>query len=126
MTPVGVVYNLKRESSEDDEPPDSTAEYDSESTIAAVADALLSSGYDVSLIEADETAYLKLLARKPDIVFNMAEGLRGESRESHIPAILEMLNIPYTGSGVTALALALNKPPPVQGPLSGRTEAFLI
>ncbi|NLU05818.1 MAG: D-alanine--D-alanine ligase [Firmicutes bacterium] len=110
MTSVGVVYNLKRESAEDDEPPDSCAEYDCESTVTAVADALRSYGYNVSLIEADETAYLKLLAHKPDIVFNMAEGLRGESRESHIPAILEMLNIPYTGSGVMALALTLNKP----------------
>ncbi len=109
MTLVGVVYNLKRVSSEDDEPPDSAAEYDSESTIAAVADALRSHGYHVSLIEADETAYLKFLAQRPDIVFNMAEGLRGDSRESHIPAILETLGIPYTGSGVMALALTLNK-----------------
>lgn len=42
MTSVGVVYNLKRESAEDDEPPDSCAEYDCESTVAAVVDALRS------------------------------------------------------------------------------------
>ena len=52
MTSVGVVYNLKRESAEDDEPPDSCAEYDCESTVTAVADALRSYGYNVSLIEA--------------------------------------------------------------------------
>src|SRR5690606_20688279 len=45
-----------------------------------------------------------------DIVFNMCEGLRGESRESHIPSMLEMLGIPYTGSGVLTLALTLDKP----------------
>jgi D-alanine-D-alanine ligase len=39
----------------------------------------------------------------------MAEGLRGESRESHVPAILEMLGIPYTGSGVLTMAMCLNK-----------------
>ncbi|MEM2961090.1 MAG: ATP-grasp domain-containing protein, partial [Candidatus Bathyarchaeia archaeon] len=44
-----------------------------------------------------------------DIVFNIAEGLRGESRESHIPVILEMLGIPYTGSGPATLAICLDK-----------------
>ena len=44
-----------------------------------------------------------------DFVFNIAEGIRGKSRESHIPAILEMLGIPYTGSGVLTQALTLSK-----------------
>lgn len=61
------------------------------------------------LIEGNDVAYLKLLEKPVDIVFNMCEGLRGESRESHIPAILEMLGIPYTGSGVLTLALTLDK-----------------
>jgi len=43
------------------------------------------------------------------MVFNIAEGVRGKFRESEVPAILDYLNIPYTGSGTFSLALALNK-----------------
>ncbi|QUL99168.1 MAG: D-alanine--D-alanine ligase [Candidatus Fermentithermobacillus carboniphilus] len=110
MAVVGVMYNLKGEPPDDGEPPDSGAELDSESTVLAVAEALRAYGHEVCLIEGNDTAYLKLLSGHLDIVFNMCEGLRGESRESHIPAILEMLGIPYTGSGVLTLAITLDKP----------------
>jgi len=46
---------------------------------------------------------------KPDIVFNFAEGLTGVNRESHIPAILEMLQIPYLGSDPLTLGICLDK-----------------
>ncbi|HYG59643.1 MAG TPA: ATP-grasp domain-containing protein [Symbiobacteriaceae bacterium] len=107
---VGLMYNLgKYEQPEEGEPPDVHAELDSDQTIMAVAAALASAGHTVLRIEGDEEAYLKLRERRPDIVFNMCEGLRGESRESQIPAMLELLGIPYTGSGVLPLALSLDK-----------------
>jgi D-alanine-D-alanine ligase len=74
------------------------AEWDDEETISAVESALQKAGHDVIRIEADEYAYDKLRSVRPDIVFNIAEGFGGAARESHIPAILEMLNIPYTAS----------------------------
>jgi D-alanine-D-alanine ligase len=77
---------------------DKYAEWDDEETISAVEAAIKKAGHEVIRIEADENAYEKLKAVRPDIVFNMAEGFGGASRESHIPAILEMLNIPYTAS----------------------------
>jgi len=77
---------------------DTYAEWDSMETITAVKDALESGGHRVTLIEADENSYIKLKELKPDFVFNIAEGYYGSSRESQIPAILEMLNIPFTGS----------------------------
>lgn len=77
---------------------DKYAEWDDEETISAVEAAIKKAGHEVIRIEADVNAYEKLKALKPDIVFNMAEGFGGASRESHIPAILEMLNIPYTAS----------------------------
>jgi D-alanine-D-alanine ligase len=46
---------------------------------------------------------------KPDICFNICEGHFGDGREAHVPAILEMMRIPYTGSRVLTLALALDK-----------------
>lgn len=110
MAVIGVMYNLKGESPEEGEPPDSGAELDSESTVLAIANSLTAYGHSVELIEGNETAYLRLLKRDVDVVFNICEGLRGESRESHIPAILEMLGIPYTGSGVLTLAITLDKP----------------
>jgi D-alanine-D-alanine ligase len=47
---------------------------------------------------------------KPDICFNICEGHFGDAREAQVPAILEMLRIPYTGSRVLTLALTLDKP----------------
>ncbi|MEO8211170.1 MAG: hypothetical protein ABI840_11480 [bacterium] len=77
---------------------DTFAEWDSEETIEAVKSALEAYGHNISLIEADKDAYEKLKAIRPEFVFNVAEGFNGSSRESQIPCMLEMLNIPFTGS----------------------------
>jgi D-alanine-D-alanine ligase len=74
------------------------AEWDEQETIDAVADALSKAGHEVIRIEADENIYTKLKIIRPDIVFNIAEGIGGASRESYVPFILEMLNIPYSAS----------------------------
>jgi D-alanine-D-alanine ligase len=87
---------------------DTYAEWDTEETILAVKTAL-ELHHDVTLIEANEESYLALLQAKPNIVFNIAEGLRGSSREAQIPAILEMLGIPYTGSDSITLGICLDK-----------------
>jgi D-alanine-D-alanine ligase len=88
--------------------PDTYAEWDTKETILAVK-AALEERHTVTMIEADEDAPQKFLQVRPDIVFNIAEGLRGPSRESQIPAVLEMLGIPYTGSDPLTLALSLDK-----------------
>jgi len=93
----------------DDEPPDLHCELDSEKTVSAIRSALEGAGHRVVLIEADCEAPGKLAACRPDIAFNIAEGLCGESRESYIPAVCDALGIPYTGSSVLTLALALDK-----------------
>lgn len=87
---------------------DTYAEWDSEDTILAVKTAL-EQHHTVTLIEADEEAYQKLLQIQPEIVFNIAEGLHGSSREAQIPAMLEMLGIPYTGSDPLTLGICLDK-----------------
>lgn len=108
---VALMFNLgKNDPPKDDEPPDANAEFDSEKTVLAIAEALAQAGHRVLLIEANEDAYQQLRETRPDIVFNIAEGYRGSARESHVPAILEMLGIPYTGSNVLTLAVALDKP----------------
>ncbi len=87
------------------------AEWDSKATIDAVALALESHpDVEVEIIEAvPKIALPKLMNEQYDIVFNLAEGFLGAAREAQFPALLEMLNIPYTGSGPLSLAVALDK-----------------
>lgn len=87
---------------------DTFAEWDSVETITAVKSAL-ERHHTVSLVEADRFAFEKLAALKPDIVFNMAEGSHGPSREAQIPMFLELLEIPYTGSDPLTLCICLDK-----------------
>lgn len=87
---------------------DTYAEWDTEETILAVKSAL-EERHRVSLIEADEQSYQRLLDVRPTVVFNIAEGFRGASREAQVPAMLEMLGIPYTGSDPITLGICLDK-----------------
>jgi len=89
-------------------PPDLYAEWDDPATIAAVEAALRRAGVVVRL-PADADFPQRLRDARPDIVFNLAEGLRGPNREAHVPAICEYYAIPYTGSDVGTLCLALDK-----------------
>jgi D-alanine-D-alanine ligase len=91
-------------------PEDYWVDLDSESTIEAIADGLRQGGHRVTFLEGDVTLYDRLREVRPDICFNICEGHFGDSREAQVPAILEMLRIPYTGSRVLTLALALDKP----------------
>jgi D-alanine-D-alanine ligase len=83
---------------------------DSESTVTALLNAIRSGGHTCEFIEGDDTFLDTIRKYKPDICFNICEGHFGDAREAQIPAILEMLRIPYTGSKVLTLALALDKP----------------
>lgn len=87
---------------------DKYAEWDSWETIHAV-ELALAEHHDVTLIEADEHAYQKFLTTRPEIVFNISEGMNGVSREAQIPAMLEYLGIPYSGSDPLTLAICLDK-----------------
>jgi len=107
---IGLTYNLRKPVDPVvGQPEDFYIEFDDKVTVDAIAGALRKSGCEVTKIEADEEAYGKILKLKPDFVFNIAEGIRGESRESQVPAMLEMLRTPYTGSGPLTLAIALDK-----------------
>ncbi|KAF0244815.1 MAG: D-alanine-D-alanine [Planctomycetota bacterium] len=109
---VALVYNLKKNNSSvlasGELPPDFYAECDDLETIEAIRDAL-AEFHHVSLVEADEDAFEKLRANRPDFVFNLAEGLHGAAREAQFPALFELLRLPYTGSDPVTLALCLDK-----------------
>jgi len=84
------------------------AEWDSPDTIAAVERALSGLG-EVIRLEATADFPQRLRETRPDIVFNMAEGLIGQNREAHVPAICEFFGVPYSGSDPFTLSLALHK-----------------
>ena len=92
----------------DELPVDFLAECDSDGTIHAIHEAL-SEKYDVFSIESNAEVFDRLRTAKPDLVFNIAERLVGPNRESHIPVICELLDIPYTGSDALTLGLCLDK-----------------
>src|SRR5438132_14258670 len=88
---IGLAYNEKPDPAPDaasDSASDAFAEWDDPSTIAAVEQALGLFG-SVIRLEADQFFPQNLVLARPDLVFNMAEGLHGQSREALVPAICE-------------------------------------
>jgi len=90
-------------------PFDFYSECDSPATIEAIATALRTGGHVVHLVEADEQLPQWFLTHPVDLAFNIAEGTHGAHRESFVPAILESLGVPFTGSSSLTMALALDK-----------------
>ncbi|HWQ07333.1 MAG TPA: ATP-grasp domain-containing protein [Feifaniaceae bacterium] len=106
---VGVVFNLKHAELTPSSAPDTQAEYDNIETVQAIEKAIRSHGIQTVLMEADEHLLAKLTSERPDIVFNIAEGRGGRAREAQVPALLNLLDIPFTGSDETTLCIALDK-----------------
>lgn len=105
---VGFTFNVKR-IKPTAEGEDREAEYDSPSTLQAIREAIASHGHEVVDLEATPELPMVLATTPIDVVFNIAEGFRGRNRESQVPALLELLDIPYTGSDPATLSLALDK-----------------
>ncbi|OGO06078.1 MAG: D-alanine--D-alanine ligase [Chloroflexi bacterium RBG_13_56_8b] len=109
---IGLAYDLKVSVPlDEDSPEDALEEYDSRETVELIAAALTAAGHSAVLLDGGREFLENILREKVDIVFNIAEG-RGNSRsrESQVPAVLEMLGIPYTGSDSHCLTVCLDKP----------------
>ncbi len=105
---IALTYNLKKK--DETKPADYFSEFDSEETINAISSALKKRGHTVDLVNVEQpNLFSHFRKNRVDMVFNIAEGKCGKFRESEIPAILDYLDIPYTGSNTFSLALALNK-----------------
>jgi len=103
---VGLTYNIKRIDPAEN---DAEAEFDSPRTIAAITQAIESYGHTVVPLEATPDLPRVLASAPPDAIFNIAEGLRGRGREAQVPALCELLGIPYSGSDPTTLSICLDK-----------------
>ena len=108
---IAVLANIKDENITHpaDVPPDAYADYDHIETIRFIQSALETDGHKTEFIMADQKLPYELKKYKPDICFNISEGLGGDAREAQVPALLEMLSIPYTASRVLTNAIALDK-----------------
>jgi len=89
---------------------DETAEFDKQETVDALEDSLKLMGYETEPV-GNTFQLIEALAagRRWDLVFNIAEGLYGDGRESVVPAILDQYKIPYVFSGPVIMGLSLNK-----------------
>jgi D-alanine-D-alanine ligase len=90
-------------------PDDLFEEYDSPATLDAVSVALAARGHRPRFLGGGRPFLEEVLARPPELVFNLAEGFGTRSREAHVPAVCEMLGIPFTGSDPLTLAATLDK-----------------
>lgn len=108
---IAVLANIKDEKQPKPEgvPPDAFADFDHIETIDSIRAALETDGHETLFIQADEDLPFALREEQPDICFNIAEGLGGDAREAQVPALLEMLKIPYTGSRVLTNGISLDK-----------------
>ncbi len=85
--------------------------------IRRITDALKKGGHQVIALEGDKDLIRRLEEfmpkvlhhERPGMVFNVSYGIQGQARYTHVPGILEMIGIPYVGSGPLAHSLALDK-----------------
>lgn len=108
---LAILLNADSDLLEDD--PGREARADVGRVAHALAEALLSQGIRAELIPfgADPSAGLaRLVERRPEVAINLCESLGADSRgEMTVPALLDALGVPYTGSGPLGLGLALHK-----------------
>jgi D-alanine-D-alanine ligase len=113
---IGLAFDLKSDSpagppaGDTPLPDDWQEEFDSPVTVRAIAAALEEAGHTIVELGDGPPLVRRLLDDPPDLVFNIAEGSgTGRDREARVPAVCEMLGIPYTGSDPLTLAVALDK-----------------
>ena len=104
---VGLTHNLKHVDPRTGD--DRDADYDSPSTIKGIREAIEELGMEVIDLEATPELMSVLPGTDIDLVFNIAEGMGGRNREAQVPAMLELLDIEYTGSDAATMSITLDK-----------------
>jgi D-alanine-D-alanine ligase len=107
---VGLTYDLRSWYTDRGYSMDETAEFDKQETIDALMKSLNLMGHETEPV-GNTFQLIEALAsgKRWDLIFNIAEGLYGDGRESVVPAILDQYKIPYVFSGPVIMGLSLNK-----------------
>jgi D-alanine-D-alanine ligase len=107
---VGITYDLRSWYIDRGYSMDETAEFDKQETVDSIENSLKQMGHETEPV-GNVFQLVEALSRgsKWDIVFNIAEGLYGDGRESVVPAVLDQYRIPYVFSGPLIMGLSLNK-----------------
>ena len=107
---IGMTYDLREDYLAQGFSEEETAEFDKPETIAAIDSALQDLGHQTDRIGNMRSLTARLVAGdRWDMVFNIAEGLKGFGREALVPALLDAYEIPYTFSDPMVLSLTLHK-----------------
>lgn len=107
---VGLTYDLRDEYLAAGCGEEETAEFDELGTIDALDEAIASHGHETFRIgNAKQLASRLVAGDRWDLVFNICEGLRGPGRESQVPVLLDLYEIPYTFGDPAVMAVCLNK-----------------
>jgi D-alanine-D-alanine ligase len=107
---IGLTYDLRQDYLAEGYTEEETAEFDRPDTIESIESALQGLGHETDRIGNGKKLIGRLAAGdRWDLVFNIAEGLHGTTREAQVPAILDLFQIPYTFSDPLVMALALHK-----------------
>ncbi len=103
---ITIAYNLRPDDTE------ATAELLTEADINRISDAISSLQHTVTVVEVSgkpNVVIERLIESEPDLVFNLAEGTIGSSREAFYPGLYEQMGIPFTGGNASLLHLNLDK-----------------
>lgn len=110
MKTVGLTYDLKTDYKfKEGDPLDANAEFDHPTTIDVIGKAIAANGFKVKKIGNAANLLEKIDNLGVDIVFNISEGLTGRNRESQVPILLEMAQVPFVGADALTLGLTLDK-----------------
>jgi len=107
---IGLTYDLRSDYLAEGYSKLETAEFDREETIEGLEDSLKRLGHQTERI-GNARRLIERLAQgaRWDMVFNIAEGLKGIGREAQVPAILDIYDIAYTFSDPLVMSLTLHK-----------------
>jgi D-alanine-D-alanine ligase len=107
---IGIAYDLRDDYLAEGYGDEETAEFDRLDTIEAIEGTLQRLGFGTDRIGNIRKLAARLVAGdRWDMVFNIAEGLKGFGREAQVPALLDAFEIPYTFSDPLVLSLTLHK-----------------
>jgi D-alanine-D-alanine ligase len=107
---VGLTFDLRSWYLDRGYSMDETAEFDKQETVDALEKSLKLMGHETEPVgNAFQLIEALAAGKRWDLVFNIAEGLYGDGRESVVPAILDQYKIPYVFSGPVIMGLSLNK-----------------